>query len=257
MSLQKINETLTKYFEEIQVPTQVDQQIQQIFTEYHTKKEKHTMKKKILAFSVAAAILIPTGAYAFNNSYFGKNNVNLNGLVDNGVKQAVSKGLTVPIDYKLTDRGVTLHFKEVYSEDSKVLVYYRIEKEDGTLIPYEFDTKGLDVHTNGKKNGLQDTNPTYSVPGQEGFNVLNFIETDNADHLPFYLTDQKGNKLETGIAIQDKPEGLIAFKTAGNKLPQPLTLHVVVDRIGGIKGSWKGEIPIVQSKAGDATKNVR
>ena len=208
-----------------------------------------TLKKKILVFSLAATILIPTGVFALNNSYFSQSNVNLNGLVDNQVKQAAEEGLTMPIDYKISDQGVTIHFTEMYAEDSKVLLHYRVEKADGTLVPYEFDTQGLNILSDGKENGQQSTNPTYSVPGQEGFNVLNFYGTPNVDNLPFYLTDSKGNRLDTGIADQGKPEGIIAFMAAGHKLPQQMILHFNVNRIGGTKGSWKGELPIDKQKA--------
>lgn len=249
MSKPNLNEALTKYVEEIQVPNELDQRIRQNFKQYCAQKENSQMKlkKKILAFSIATAILIPTGAYALNNSYFNQSNVNLNDLVNNQVKQAANEGLTVPIDYRISDQGITIHFTEMYVEDSKVLMHYRVEKADGTLVPYEFDTQGLNTRTDGKENGQQITNP--SVPGQDGFNAVNFFGTANADNLQFYLTDSKGNKLDTGIADQGKPEGLIAFVTVGHKLPQEMALHVNVNRIGGTKGSWQGQLPINQLKS--------
>ncbi|MCR8643307.1 DUF4179 domain-containing protein [Paenibacillus sp. N1-5-1-14] len=251
MSKPNLNETMTKYIEEIEVPNELDQQIRQTFKQHHTQKEnsKMTLKKKILAFSIAAALLIPTGAYAFNSSYFSQSNVNLNDLVNDQVKQAAANGLTVPIDHKISDQGITIHFKEMYVVDSKVLVHYRIEKADGTLVPYEFDTQGLNVRSDGKENGQQTTEPTYNVSGQEGFNALNFFGTAKSDNLPFYLTDSKGINLETGIADQGKPEGLLAFVTDGKKLPQEMVLHVNMNRIGGTKGNWQGELPINQQKA--------
>ncbi|OAB26114.1 hypothetical protein PMSD_26540 [Paenibacillus macquariensis subsp. defensor] len=251
MSKPNLNEALTKYVEEIQVPNELDQQIRQNFKQYYTQKEKSQMKltKKLLAFSIAAAVLIPTGAYALNNSYFSQSNVDLNGLVDNQVKQAAAEGLTVPIDYKISDQDITIHFTEMYVEDSKALVHYRVEKADGTLVPYEFDTQGLDIRTDGKENDQQITSPTYNVPGQDGFNALNFFGNANAaDNLPFYLTDSQGNQLDTGSADQGKPEGLIGFDTVDHNLPQEMVLHVNVNRIGGTKGSWQGRLPINQLK---------
>jgi hypothetical protein len=56
------------------------------------------MKKKILTFTIAAAIIVPTGAFALSSSYFANKDVNINGLVDNGVQRAVSQGLTSAID---------------------------------------------------------------------------------------------------------------------------------------------------------------
>jgi hypothetical protein len=256
MSKPNLNEALTKYVEEIQVPNELDQRIRQNFKQYYAQKEKSQMKltKKILAFSIMAAVLIPTGVYAFDNSYFNQSNIeDLTGMVDNQVKQAAAEGLTVPIDYRISDQGITIHFTEVYAEDSKVLVHYQVEKADGTLVPYEFDTQGLDIRTDGKKNGQQFMSPTYNVPGQDGFNILTFFGTANAAHnLPFYLTDSQGNQLDTGTADADAPEGLIGFDTLFkivHTLPQEMVLHVNVNRIGGTKGSWQGQLPINQLKA--------
>ncbi|WP_147512812.1 hypothetical protein [Brevibacillus massiliensis] len=112
---------------------------------------------------------------------------------------------------------------------------------------YVFDTTGLDVLTAGKENGQQAENPAVTV--QEDFNVLNVIETGR--------DDAEGNKVDTGVAVNDKPEGIIAFLTSGTKLPQPIYLNVAVSRIGRVKGSWKGKIPIDQSKAAEVTKIAR
>ncbi|WP_245596091.1 DUF4179 domain-containing protein [Paenibacillus taiwanensis] len=87
------------------------------------------MKKKIIALCLAA-VIIPTGAYAFSGSYFAKEEANLNGLVDRGVKDALSKGLSILIDQKITDQGLTIHFKEMVVEDTKILIHYRIEQQD-------------------------------------------------------------------------------------------------------------------------------
>ena len=81
-----------------------------LFLDLNLLSSQMTLKNKILAFSLAAAILIPTGAFALNNSYFSQSNVNLNDLVDNQVKQAATEGLTIPIDYKISDQGVTISF---------------------------------------------------------------------------------------------------------------------------------------------------
>ncbi|OKP84583.1 hypothetical protein [Paenibacillus sp. P32E] len=51
----------------------------------------------------------------------------------------------------------------------------------------------------------------------------------NADNLPFYLTDSKGNKLDTGVADQGEPEGVFAFMTVVHKLPQEMVLQVNVN----------------------------
>lgn len=253
----KLRDALDSHFEDTQIPEEVDLQVRQSFMEYHMKKGQTKMKKRILVFSLAAAILIPTGAFALNSSYFANSHVTLNGLIDSGVKQAASQGLTVPMDQKITDQGITIHFSEVYVEDTKVLIHYRIEKQDGTLVPFEFDTTGLELRTDGKVNGEQVENPTYNVAGQSGFNQLSFIGTEEKSNLPFTLVDETGKELETGIADHDKPEGVIAFVTSGAKLPQTIKLNVNANRIGTVKGKWKGQFTIDQSKATQATKTTK
>lgn len=253
---QKMNEALTQHFENIQIPQEVDQKIRQSFIQFHKKEEKRKMKKRMIVMGLTAALLIPTGVFAVNSSYFANTDKNLNGLVDSGVQLAVSEGLTVPLDEKISDQGITIHLKELYVEDSRILVHYRIETQDGELVPYSFDTTGIELRTDGKKDEKQVENPTYNVPGQEGFHVLNFIEAEQ-DKLPFYLTDQTGKEIETGVATNDKPEGMIAFVTSGVKFSESINLNVSVNRIGGVKGSWKGQIPIDQSKASQATQTAR
>lgn len=255
--LNEIKRTLTKHIDNIQVPEEVDLRVRQSFTQFHEKKERKTMKKRWIAFSLATAILIPTGAFALNGSYFADSNANLNGLIDKGVQRALSEGLSIPIDHKIMDKGITVHFKEMYVEEKRVLIHYRIEQSDGALVPYEFDTSGLNVITDGKKGGKQVENPTYKEPQYEGFSVLNFLGAGNKDELAFYLTDAAGNKIDTGVADKDRPEGVIAFVTDGTPLPQHIYMNVNVNRIGKTTGNWSGQIAVDQSKAKQATQIAR
>lgn len=253
----KINESLMNQIEDVTVPTDVDQRVRESFIQFHSKKENRKMKKRLLTFGLAAAVLIPTGVMALNGSYFAGPDANLNGLVDQGVKRAVSEGLSVAMNQKITDQGITIHFKEMFVEDTKVLIHYSIEKQDGQLVPYEFDTTGLQVLSDGKKDGQQVENPTYQEPGPGGFSVLSFIGTDKKDRLPFYLTDEAGKELDIGIADKDKPEGMLAFVTSGAKLPASISLNVDINRIGKTRGSWKAQFPIDQSKAKQSTEAAR
>ncbi|WP_041749321.1 DUF4179 domain-containing protein [Brevibacillus brevis] len=253
MSIEKIiKQSLTKQMDETTIPDELDQRVRQSFHRYHEKKEPVTMKKKLLMMGLVAAIILPTGVYAALNgtSYFADNPKDLNKLVGEGVKRAAAEGLSIPIDQKITDQGITIHFTEVYAEDSKVLLHYRIEQQNGELVPFEFDTTGLDVV--GEANG----NPVYQEKGLEGTSVLNFIGT-KGDNMPFYLTDESGKEVEVGIADHDKPEGVLAFVTHGVKLPQPLTLNIDVNRIGKTKGDWKGQFIVDQSKAKEATEAAK
>ncbi|WP_245596089.1 hypothetical protein [Paenibacillus taiwanensis] len=104
-----------------------------------------------------------------------------------------------------------------------------------------------------KKEGRQVDKPTYQEPQHEGFSVLNFLDSDH-DNLPFHPTDVTGAELDTGIADQDKPEGVLAFVTSGKSLPQSVFLKVDVNRIGNTTGNWKGTIAIEQGKAKPTTK---
>lgn len=251
----KLKKSLANQIEKTVVPEELDEQIRASFIRYHEKKEKFSMKKRVLTICLAAAILLPTGVYAaLNSSSYFSGEHNLNGLVNEGVKRAVSEGLSVPMDQKITDQGISIHFKEVYVEDTKILIHYSIEKEDGKLVPFEFDTTGLDVISGEPEGGVYKENPTYQEKGLEGFSVLNFIGTDREDSLPYYLTGADGKEIITGIADHDRPEGILAFVTDGSKLPQSITLNVDANRIGKTKGNWSGKVVIDQSKAKDATK---
>ncbi|WGV61736.1 DUF4179 domain-containing protein [Brevibacillus brevis] len=233
MSIEKIiKQSLTKQIDETTIPDELDQRVRQSFHRYHKKKETVTMKKKLVMMGLIAAIILPTGVYAALNgtSYFADNPKDLNGLVGEEVKRAAAEGLSIPIDQKITDQGITIHFTEVYAEDSKVLLHYRIEQQNGELVPFEFDTTGS--------------------------NALNFFETKE-DNMPFYLTDESGKEVEVGIADHNKPEGVLAFATLESKLPQPLTLNIDVNRIGKTKGNWKGQFIVDQSKAKEATEAAK
>lgn len=254
----KVKQSLTEQIEKIEVPEELDTSVRQSFLRYHEKKESFSMKKRVVSICLAAAILLPTGVYAALNgpSYFTGNH-DLNGLVNEDVKRAVTEGLSVPMDQKITDQGISIHFKEVYVEETKVLVHYSIEQgSSGALVPFEFDTTGLEVLTEGTKDGKQVENPTYQEPGLEGHSVLHFIGTSKEDSLPFYLTDASGKEIDTGIADHDQPEGILAFVTDGSALPQSITLNIDVNRIGKTKGSWKGQVVIDQSKAKQAAKTA-
>lgn len=49
-----------------------------------------------------------------------------------------------------------MHLKELYVADSRISVHYKLEKADGSLVPFEFDTTGLDLKSDGKANGQQE-----------------------------------------------------------------------------------------------------
>ncbi|MGR4030366.1 hypothetical protein K7H05_44475, partial [Bacillus sp. ZZQ-131] len=137
--------------------------------------------------------------------------------------------------------SITVHLKELFIADSRISVHYRMEKADGSLVPFEFDTSGLDLESDGKINGQQEENPEIKNDGR-----LSFIH-DSDDRLPFELM-AAGKKLnDVGIRDNDKPEGVATFvidSKGKDAFKQPLTLDVNITRIGKIIGSWKAQIPI-------------
>lgn len=227
----------------------------------HKKQQKKglftNMNKKSKRFiytAVAAALfttaMIPQVQVAATNvaSYFSdaitNDKVVNEGIQDkNGVTQDMMKnGQYIPIDEKITDQGITVHFKELYIADSRISVHYRMEKADGSLVPFEFDTSGLELRSDGKINGQQEENPEL----ENGGGIISFIQ-DSDDHLPFELM-AAGKKLEhVGIRDKDKPEGVVTFvegPEGKEAFKQPLTLDVNINKIGKVAGSWKGEIQI-------------
>ncbi|MED0940522.1 DUF4179 domain-containing protein [Bacillus mobilis] len=220
------------------------------------KKSKRFMYTAVAAVGIFTTAMIPQVQVAATNiaSYFV--NEVLNDAVvnegskdENGVQQeGMLKGQFIPIDEKITDQGITVHFKELYVADARISVHYRVEKADGTLMPFEFDINGLDIKSDGKVNGQQEKNPEYNI-GNGMFSQLSFIQSE--DNLPFELMSE-GKKLEhVGIRDKDRPEGVITFvegPEGKGSFKQPLTLDVNINKIGKIAGSWKGQLQINPEK---------
>ncbi|MEG7843418.1 DUF4179 domain-containing protein [Bacillus mobilis] len=216
------------------------------------KKSKRFMYTAVAAVGIFTISMIPQVQVAATNiaSYFANevlndSVVNEGSKDENGVQQeGMLKGQFIPIDEKITDQGITVHLKELYVADARISVHYRVEKADGTLMPFEFDTNGLDIKSDGKINGQQEENPEYNI-GNGMFSQLSFIQSEN--NLPFELMSE-GKKLEhVGIRDKDRPEGVITFvegPEGKGSFKQPLTLDVNINKIGKIAGSWKGQLQI-------------
>ncbi|HDR7992787.1 TPA: DUF4179 domain-containing protein [Bacillus cereus] len=216
------------------------------------KKSKRVMYAAVAAAGIFTTAMIPQVQVAATNvaSYFSNeisnDKVVNEGMKDeNGVTQDMMKnGHYIPIDEKITDQGLTVHFKELYIADSRISVHYRIEKADGSLVPFEFDTTGLNLKNEGKKNGQQEENPEYY--GEDGsFSQLPFIQGENG--LPFKLK-AAGQELDhVGIRDKDRPESVLTFvegPEGKESFKQPLTLDVNINKIGKVAGSWEGQIQI-------------
>ncbi|PGL28160.1 hypothetical protein CN941_29600 [Bacillus cereus] len=226
-----------------------------IFTNMN-KKSKRLMYTAVAAAGLFATAMIPQVQVAATNiaSYFANevsnDNVVNEGMTDeNGVKQeGMLNGQYIPIDEKITDQDITVHFKELYVADARISVHYRIEKTDETLVPFEFDTTGLDIKSDGKLNGQQEDNPEFKT-GDGMLSQLSFIQGE--DNLPFELVAE-GKKLKhVGIRDKDRPEGVVTFvegPEAKGSFKQPLALDVNINKIGKVAGSWKGQIQINPEK---------
>ena len=220
------------------------------------KKSKRFMYTAVAAVCVFTIAMIPQVQVAATNiaSYFANEVlndtvVNKESKDENGVQQeGMLNGQFIPIDEKITDQGITVHFKELYVADARISVHYRVEKADGTLMPFEFDTNGLDIKSDGKVNGQQEENPEYNT-GNGMFSQLSFIQGE--ENSPFELLSE-GKQLEhVGIRDKDRPEGVITFvegPEGKGSFKQPLTLDVNINKIGKIAGSWKGQFQINPEK---------
>ncbi|PGZ12564.1 MULTISPECIES: DUF4179 domain-containing protein [Bacillus cereus group] len=226
-----------------------------------SKQSKRFIYTAVAVAGLFTTAMIPQVQVAATNvaSYFS-NEVANDKVVNEGIKDENSvtqdmmkNGQFIPLDEKITDQGVTIHLKELYVADSRISVHYKLEKADGSLVPFEFDTNGLDLKSDGKVNGQQEENPEYNT--KDGmFSQLAFIQ--GADSLPFELM-ASGKKLEhVGIRDKDKPEGVVTFvegpKGKGS-FKQPLTINVNINKIGKVSGSWKGQIQIDPAKLKNKT----
>lgn len=221
-----------------------------------SKQSKRFIYTAVAAAGLFTTAMIPQVQVAATNvvSYFSNEVTNdkvvNEGITDeNGVTQDMMKnGQFIPLDEKITDQGVTVHFKELFVADSRISVHYRIEKADGSLVPFEFDTTGLDLKSDGKANGQQEENPEYNT--KDGmFSQLGFIQ--GTDDLPFKLMADGKELKHVGIRDKDKPEGVVTFvegPEGKGSFKQPLTINVNINKIGKVTGSWKGQIQIDPAK---------
>ncbi|PEI93375.1 hypothetical protein CN679_07750 [Bacillus pseudomycoides] len=226
-----------------------------LFTDMN-KKSKRFIYTAVAAAGLFTTAMIPQVQVAATNvaSYFSNEVANdkvvNEGIKDeNGVTQDMMKnGQFIPINEKITDQGVTVHFKELYVTDSRISVHYRIEKADGSLVPFEFDTGGSDLKSDGKVDGQQEENPEYNT--KDGmFSQSAFIQS--ADGLPFKLTAAEKELKHVGIRDKDRPEGIVTFvegPEGKGSFKQPLTINVNINKIGKVAGSWKGQIQIDPAK---------
>lgn len=256
-----------------EVPKEVKERAYQSFSQMYKKDSKKKTKKKLLIAGLIAAVIIPTSTMALNNSYFVKPEVKLNDMINDQVKKDAADGKSIQLNEKVVDNGITLHVKEILIQDAKILVYYRFEQQDGSLVPYEFNTTGLEITNDGKEDGKQVESPHYKNKKFNAVQYLHFLSNTHMDNYQkdrignpdaienstLYLTNQAGESFETVLADHDKPEGVIVFETLdGEKFPELLFVNININRVGGTEGTWTMKIPVDMAHKTvqkDSTKN--
>ncbi|MCH4570547.1 DUF4179 domain-containing protein [Bacillus sp. ES1-5] len=256
-----------------EVPKEVKERAYQSFSQMYKKNSKKKTKKKLLIVGLIAAVIIPTSTMALNNSYFVKPEVKLNDMINDQVKKDAADGKSIQLNEKVVDNGITLHVKEILIQDAKILVYYRFEQQDGSLVPYEFNTTGLEITNDGKEDGKQVESPHYKNKKFNAVQYLHFLSNTHMDNYQkdrignpdaienstLYLTNQAGESFETVLADHDKPEGVIVFETLdGEKFPELLFVNININRVGGTEGTWTMKIPVDMAHKTvqkDSTKN--
>lgn len=207
---------------------------------------------KMKRFATVAAlalivISVPVGASTIYNifkSHVLEDKVVNEGLIreDGTVVDATKNGEFQTLDERITDQNITVHLTELYVSESRISVHYKIEDQNGKIVPVEYDTEGLDLKYDGIIDGKQVEAPEYYLDKNEGtFSQLHFIESE--DYSPFKLL--KDNKeLEIGSRnIGDESDGTITF-VGFESISYPVTLDINIDKIGKNKGSWKGQLEI-------------
>ncbi|MFV8520585.1 DUF4179 domain-containing protein [Bacillus sp. SBS7] len=256
-----------------EVPKEVKERAYQSFSQMYKKDSKKKTKKKLLIAGLIAAVIIPTSTMALNNSYFVKPEVKLNDMINDQVKKDAADGKSIQLNEKVVDNGITLHVKEILIQDAKILVYYRFEQQDGSLVPYKFNTTGLDITNDGKEDGKQVESPHYENKKFNAVQYLHFLSNTHMDNYQkdrignpdaienstLYLTNQAGESFETVLADHDKPEGVIVFEPLeGEKFPELLFINININRVGGTEGTWTTKIPVDMAHKTvqkDSTKN--
>ncbi|MBW3492162.1 MULTISPECIES: DUF4179 domain-containing protein [Bacillus] len=242
-----------------EVPKEVKEHAYQSFSQMYKKDSKKKTKKKLLIAGLIAAVIIPTSTMALNNSYFAKPEVKLNEMIGEEVKKDAANGKSIQLNEKVVDNGITLHVKEMLIQDAKILVYYRFEQQDGSLVPYKFNTTGLDITSDGKEDGKQVESPHYKNKKFNAVQYLHFLSNTHMDNYQkdrignpdaienstLYLTNQAGESFETVLADHDKPEGVMVFEPLeGEKFPELLFINININRVGGTEGTWTTKIPV-------------
>ncbi|MFQ6421267.1 MULTISPECIES: M56 family metallopeptidase [unclassified Bacillus (in: firmicutes)] len=165
------------------------------------------------------------------------------------VKRSAKEGLTTPVNENISDKGITISFDELYTEKSRLYLHFRVENEDGSLVPYKVkklkNQKQLDFISNNKLDSLVNELKNEDSPRHQfalsNDDVLQLVDFNTEDVL-YRMTDES--------------EGFIQI--SGDKsyeLPDSIKIKLQIDRIGETKGNWNREFEIKIDKE-KATKST-
>lgn len=165
------------------------------------------------------------------------------------VKRSAKEGLTTPVNENISDKGITISFDELYTEKSRLYLHFRVENEDGSLVPYKVkklkNQKQLDFISNNKLDSLVNELKNEDSPRHQfalsNDDVLQLVDFNTEDVL-YRMTDES--------------EGFIQI--SGDKsyeLPDSIKIKLQIDRIGETKGNWNQEFEIKIDKE-KATKST-
>ncbi|TVX86832.1 M56 family metallopeptidase [Paenibacillus agilis] len=182
------------------------------------------------------------------------------------VRLGAAAGLSIPINEAITDQGVTLRFKEVYADANVVGLHYRVEQQDGTLLPVKYDTTGLKLVEQEVIDRWYGTFENFDPSkmrkeiwyyGEQGeVNILTYWDWKRGiKGGPFYLANTTG-EIVGHSQYQDKNEGVIFLTVSDKASTDPLLFHVNLTRIGHVKGTWKKSFSIDRSLAASSTRTI-
>lgn len=214
-------------------------------------------KMKKFGTAAAASLLIVVGgsgvamaAYNLFSQQVLEDNVVNQGLVreDGSIVDSTKDGKFKPLDVKIKEKDIIVHLTGLYVSESRISVNYKIETENGNLVPIEYDTEGLDLKSDGVENEKQVDVPEVNLGKEvyEGKKVdkvsqVQFLQSKEG--VPFEL--MKDNKpIDIGIRqVGAANEGTITF--AGfEPIDYPVNLNINISKIGKISGAWSEKVEI-------------
>ncbi|MFM1650606.1 DUF4179 domain-containing protein [Brevibacillus sp. B_LB10_24] len=143
---------------------------------------------------------------------------------DAGVKKAAEQGFITQSEVKVTDQGITLAVTEVLADPKRIVFTFGLADKDGNALPREL------------------------LRGEE------ITREDNQ----YYLTDEKGNTVYhdwDGGLRSDPQQGYMEIPLE-KEVPNKLTLHLDIHKIGKTKGNWHLQVPIDMEKSKTASKVI-